>query len=452
MSNIVIIGAGMAGLGAAHHFKENNIKATIFEKNNYFGGHAATFEKDGFIFDDGPHISFTKNERLRKLFHESVNGKVENFKADVNNYWKGYWVKHPAQANLHGLPDDLVVKILREFFELSQQNGGKVENYKDWLYESFGETFSENFPFQYTKKFHTTTPDNLDTDWIGPRMYKPDLDKILKGALSKSTEDVHYVSDFYYPSYGGFARFFDRFLEQTQVEYEHKVVKIDPKNKQISFSNGKTMAYDHLISSVPLPELVPCIEGVPDEVLEASQKLACTTCVLVNVGVARDDISKAHWTYFYDQDIVFSRLSYPHLFSPNNTPENCGSIQAEIYFSKKYKPLTSSPEDFIEPTILDLKRCGILNDSDEIIYREARVSPYANVIFDLERIPSLATVHNYLNQIDIKYCGRFGEWGYHWTDQSFISGENAAEKVLEQLKSDGINGKSSLTAKSSKPV
>ena len=29
-----------------------------------------------------------------------------------------------------------------------------------------------------------------------------------------------------------------------------------------------------------------------------------------------------------------------------------------------------------------------------------------------------------------RYCGRYGDWGYMWTDESFISGERAAEKAL----------------------
>ncbi len=56
--------------------------------------------------------------------------------------------------------------------------------------------------------------------------------------------------------------------------------------------------------------------------------------------------------------------------------------------------------------------------------------PYANIIFDLERADALKTVHGYLDDIGIAYCGRYGDWGYMWTDESFISGEKAAEKTL----------------------
>ena len=58
---------------------------------------------------------------------------------------------------------------------------------------------------------------------------------------------------------------------------------------------------------------------------------------------------------------------------------------------------------------------------------------YANVIFDLERAAALKIVHGYLDELGIAYCGRYGDWAYIWTDESFISGENAAEKVLKKI-------------------
>ncbi len=81
----------------------------------------------------------------------------------------------------------------------------------------------------------------------------------------------------------------------------------------------------------------------PDVVVAAAARLACSTCVIVNIGLDRRDISDWHWTYFYDDDFCFSRLSFPHMLSPNNAPPDAGSIQAEIYFSSKYKPLDCSP-------------------------------------------------------------------------------------------------------------
>ena len=138
-------------------------------------------------------------------------------------------------------------------------------------------------------------------------------------------------------------------------------------------------------------------------------------------------------TYFYDEDICFSRLGFPHMLSPHNAPPGTGSIQAEVYFSEKYKPLTGSPDDWIEPVIRDLRRCGLLREHDRILSRKAMLLRYANVIFDLDRSAALETVHGYLDDLGIAYCGRYGDWGYMWTDESFKSGEAAAEKALSAL-------------------
>jgi protoporphyrinogen oxidase len=433
MSAISILGAGMAGFGAAYRLYSEGISSVMYEKNSYHGGHAASFQINGFIFDDGPHISFTKNERIQKLLAENVDQQYEFVQARSNNYWKGYWIKHPAQCNLYGLPHKTVVDILHDFIVAQTKITGKLKNYKEWLYASFGKTFAEMFPMQYGKKFHTTTAENMTTEWIGVRLYKADLREVLNGALSSDTPDVHYVNHFRYPAQGGFVSYLNSFLDKTNLHLNQEMVEINPKERTLSFASGLVTNYDYVISSVPLPELIPRISEVPTDVLEASKKLACTTCVLVNIGVNRDDISKAHWTYFYDEDFVFTRLSFPHMQSINNAPTGAGSIQAEIYYSDKYRPLNRNPESLIIPVVKDLKRCGIIQDSDKILFKDARLIPYANVIFDLERQDALSKIHGYLDDIGISYCGRYGEWGYHWTDESFLSGEKAAQKVIDIL-------------------
>ena len=117
--------------------------------------------------------------------------------------------------------------------------------------------------------------------------------------------------------------------------------------------------------------------------------------------------------------------------SPNNVPAGCGSIQAEIYFSPKYRPVDRTPEECVEPVIADLKRCGLITDEDTILHKSTLFIKYANVIFDLDRQQALRTVHGYLDDIGIRYCGRYGDWGYMWTDESFVSGEKAAQKMLD---------------------
>ena len=439
MERVVILGSGMAGWGAAYRLHQEGMPSVTYDKNGYYGGHTASFKHpSGFIFDEGPHVSFTKHERLQKLFADSVNEKYEIIHARPNNYWKGHWIKHPAICNLSGLPTDLVVKCLRDFIGVHHDQENNIErkpidNYADWLIASYGKTFAETFPMEYGLKYHTTTADNMSTAWLGPRLYRAKLEEVLVGALSSETPDVHYVDYVRYPSYDGFVSYLNFLPKRTQINLGHQLVRLDPAAQELHFVNGVVAAYDAVISSVPLTELVPMIVGAPPDVVEAAKKLASTSCVIVNLGINRPDLSEGQWTYFYDRDICFTRLSFPHMFSPHTAPPGCGSIQAEIYFSQKYRPMKGSPEDYVAPVIADLKRCGVLREDDQILHSNVHVSRYAQVIFDLERADALATVHGYLDDVGIAYCGRYGEWLYIWTDEAFISGENAAQKTLDRM-------------------
>jgi len=424
----------MAGCGAVNRLHSEGITPVMYDKNNYHGGHTASFRFDkGFLFDIGPHISYTKDPRIQNLFAESVDQQYETLQIYLDNYWRGYRPQHPAQLHLHGLPDDVLIKIISDFAEERHAPERKINNYADWLLSSFGKTFAELFPMQYTRKYHTTSAENLTTDWLGPRIYRPSMEEILRGVLSATAPQVHYITHFRYPTNGGFVSYLKKFVPLGNVKLNHELVSIDPQARQLTFSSGMVTSYDALISSVPLPKLIPMIKDVPPDVVDASRRLACSTCLLVNLAVERAELSKSHITYFYDEDICFSRIGFPHMLASSNTPSGTGTIQAEIYFSQKYKPFTGSPDDWIEPTIKDLKRCGILRDDDRILFRNSMLLPFANIIFDRERKPALETIHGYLDEVGISYCGRYGDWGYLWTDESFKSGEQAAEKALLSL-------------------
>jgi protoporphyrinogen oxidase len=434
---IVILGAGMAGFGAANRLSEEGVRARLYEARTTPGGHTSThFYDDGFTFDEGPHISFTDDVRVQDLFAKSVGGQFERMKAYVNNFWRGHWIKHPAQVNLHGLPTELIVDCIKDFVAASAVEKPKIKNYEDWLIAAFGKTFATTFPMEYTKKYHTTEAKNLTTDWLGPRLYRPKLEEVVLGALKPEPLDVHYIDKFRYPTNGGFVSYLKIFEPMADMKCGYRVRAIDPKARTLSFANGETAPYAELISSIPLPRLIPMIKGAPKDVLEAAALLSCSQVVLVNIGINRPVETRAQWSYFYDDDICFSRLSFPPGFSPKLVPEGCGSIQAEVYFSEKWKPQTGKHEDWIEPTIDGLIKCGLDKDRAEVIHRSVIYAPFANVIFDHDRPKSLSTVHGYLKDIGIAYCGRYGDWGYIWTDQAFLSGERAAKMALRALRVD----------------
>jgi protoporphyrinogen oxidase len=430
----------MAGMGASERFRESGLSAQVYDKHPYPGGHTASHRNAGFIFDEGPHVSFTKNERFKKLLAQSVGNDYQKVDAAINNYWQGYWIRHPAITNLYGLPSDLVARIIKDFVDSQPLREKPIRHYLDWLVATYGRTFAETFPAKYTIKYHTTAAENLATDWLGPRLYPAKLEEVLLGALSASSPNVHYVQDYRYPTHHGFAAFLSVFQQGADLRLNHEISGIDWERRQLSLSGGRAIEYDELVSSIPLPELISMLHQVPRDVTRAAELLACTSVVLVNLGVGRPDVSCHSWNYYYDDEFPFSRVSYPRVMSPHVVPEGMSSIQAEVYFSKKYRPLTSHPDELIQPTIDGLTRAGVLRPDDRITFRQAMLIPYANIIFDLDRIEALRTVHGFLDSIGIHYCGRYGDWGYLWTDEAFESGERAAQRILDRMTSTTSRG------------
>ena len=344
---------------------------------------------------------------------------------------------HPLQVNLHGLPTDVVVPVLVDLARAHAHAEGAGDDtppadYETWLRRAYGDTFAETFPMTYGRKYHTTEMANLTTDWVGPRMYRPSLAEALQGALEPSpVREKHYVTHFRYPSHGGYAAYIARWAAGAAVHLSHEVTAIDPGARTVSFADGRTAAYDRLISSVPLPDLVPRIVGAPADVVAAAARLAWTSVVLVNLGVDRPGIGgDTHIRYIYDADIPFSRISFPHRLSPHVVPAGASAIQVEWYSSEKYQPLAMTPDEHIAPSIQHLRAMGLIVPSDRILVQEATFTRFANVIYDHDRGPALATVQAYLAQLGIHSCGRYGEWNHLWTDEAFRSGELAADAAL----------------------
>ena len=203
----VILGSGMAGLGAASRLRAEGKTSRVLDKKAYAGGHTATHERQGFLFDEGPHVSFTKEDKIKSIFAEAVKNDYLSIDAYIDNYWQGQFIKHPVITNMHGMPVDMIAKCIADYVEAGKNPNPKIENYEDWLVASYGRTYAEAFPMQYASKYHTTHASNLSTEWVGPRLYQAKLGEVLQGALSSNSPNIHYVQDYRYPKHGGFAAF-----------------------------------------------------------------------------------------------------------------------------------------------------------------------------------------------------------------------------------------------------
>ena len=117
MEKVIIIGAGIAGLGAAYALKNAGGAPVVLEKDSTWGGLCGNFEVQNFRFDRFVHFSFTKNEDVNAIFMQSSPNFYTHLPNPFNIY-KRKWIKHPAQNNLFPLERKEKEKIISDFFKL----------------------------------------------------------------------------------------------------------------------------------------------------------------------------------------------------------------------------------------------------------------------------------------------------------------------------------------------
>lgn len=411
------MGAGIAGISAAYHLKQKGENSVIFEKDNDWGGLCGFFEIDGFRFDRFVHFTFAKDEKIAELFAKS--SPLYAHPPVSYNYWRGCWLKHPAQNNLAPLPIEEKVKIIDSFVNRPRKDVAEISDYAEWLRVQYGDYFAENFPFAYTRKYWGVEAKQLETKWVGNRLHVSPLPEVLRGAFAEQQENFYYTKFMNYPKKGGFRSIMNECRKGLDIRLNKKAVRIDTAAKQVEFADGTVENYDNLISSLPLPEIIKMISDVPENVQNAAKQLRWTCGYQVSLGFNRPDVAKYLWFYIYDEDVPPARVYSPNLKSPDNVPEGCSSLQAEIFFANGVKVVDKNI--ILQKTVEKLKEICQFNDSD-VVVKDIRFEPYANIIFTPEIYESRKVVREWLQAQGIKTIGRFGEWDYLWSHQAFESG------------------------------
>jgi protoporphyrinogen oxidase len=200
-------------------------------------------------------------------------------------------------------------------------------------------------------------------------------------------------------------------------------VRVDAARRRVAFADGLETGYDAMVSTIPLPELVRMIPGVPADIREAAGQLRALRQFCVNLVVEREALSPANWFYVYDPDIAVSRVSFPYSLSGETNGRT--AIQAEIFLPGDARADEAALRD---QAVADLGRLLQFSPSD-VAATEIRSYPYSYVVSDLNRAAAVRQVRDWLRGHDIETAGLFGSWHYVWSDRAFAAGSDLAELI-----------------------
>ena len=412
VDGVVILGAGLAGAGAARAFPG----ARIYEAEKEPGGYARSHEFAGAWFDCGAHICHSRDEKWLSLvtghapLHEMTESRVLNHK-------EGRWFSYPVQNHLADLPEDECRAALEEFLAAQKMyRGREPRNYEEWCRFQYGDALLEGYYRLYTRKYWHMPMAELATDWLGGRLLPGQVETILAGAKGRQPEKQAVFNRFRYPKEGGFFTLVRHLFDGLPIEFGKEAIEMDIIARQVRFSDGTLADYETLVSTIPLPKLVLMIKDVPKSVREAAQKLRFLQHCCVNFVVDRETLGDADWFYIYDSDIPAARVSFPFRLAGN--PAGHTAVQAEVFFSGDSRP---NENDVLEKTLCDMERLLKFN-KNEVIAAEIRREPVSYVVSDLNRAAAVRYIRDWLATQGIRTAGLFGSWFYIWSDSAYASG------------------------------
>src|SRR4051794_12951890 len=190
-ARVVILGGGLTGISTAYHLKRPWL---LLEKEGRLGGHARTDETRGFHFDKTGHWLHLRDPYVKQLIDELLPGQMVRVERKARIFSHGVLTRFPFQANLYGLPPDVVSECLIEFVRAAT-NPKSLEpaaNFEDFCLKKFGQGISKHFMIPYNHKLWGVHPREITSAWCSRFVPIPKMEDVIRGAVGDVPPEMGY--------------------------------------------------------------------------------------------------------------------------------------------------------------------------------------------------------------------------------------------------------------------
>jgi protoporphyrinogen oxidase len=425
---ILILGGGLAGLSTAHHLGE--IPHLVLEGDATPGGLCRSRSVAGFVFDFTGHLLHLRDPRAKSLVDELLPDAFQVVERKAFIRTRGALLPFPFQANLHGLPKEIVADCLIGFVEKLGAPPAPDLSFREWSLSVFGKGISDAFMLPYNAKLFRRDPSDMTADWVSWAVPKPTLEEVIRGAFGIENRGMGYNATFRYPKQGGIGVLPEALAGRVpNLRCGARVAEVDLAARRVTLETGESYGYERLVVTVPLPAFLRMTRGGPGRLREAAADLDWSVVGCLNLGVDRADVGRgAHWIYFPDADAPFYRVGFPSAFSDTVAPRGTSSLYVEFGWKRDESP---DLERLEREAVETLRREGFLLPSDRIVARDwIRIDP-GYVIFDRARARVMAEVLPLLEELGVHPIGRYGAWTYSYMERALLDGMELAAKLRE---------------------
>jgi len=446
MYDLVIIGAGPAGLTAAYELANSNKRIIVLEKKSQVGGLAETKVFEKYRYDIGPHRFFTKNKEVYNLFLEMLDKDAVEVNRKTRILFKNSYFDYPLTPvnALFGLGifESIAIGFSYIFARVkSYLKISKINNFEDWVVDKFGKKLFNNFFKNYTEKVWGIDCKDIGSDWAAQRIKGLSLSTAIKFALFPNSKKrpKTLVDKFYYPRLGAGMLWekFEDFIKSNDIEVSKnkKVTNIKKESDKftVTYENSEGIIHSvdtqNIFFSNPLLEFIDIFDDdTPQRVINSAKSLEYRNHISVHVTVDKK-LFDDNWIYIHSPNLKMARIADFTNFSKDMSQEGTYPLTLEYFCFESDEIWNKDNENIISFALNELK--SIFDEEFNIIHsavsRNAKAYPVIKTGYQMH----IEVIKEWLSSLhNITAIGRSGMFKYNNQDHAMATGLYAARTLL----------------------
>ena len=432
---IVILGGGLAAVSLAYFLqeKESVEEITILEKEDRIGGLCRSIHKDGYTYDIGPHILFSKDKEMLNLMLE-VTGETNRLRRSNQIIHRGKYVQYPFENDLSKLPGEDLEYCVTGFQNNPYENY-EAQNMLQFFLKTFGEGITNLYLRPYNEKIWKHDPSFMDTQMV-ERIPKPTDEEIMRSASGETVDGYVHQLYFDFPKTGGieavvqgFAR---RLNRKCRILLNQEITgTARTKDGYMVCAGDREFFCDRVVSTIPVQEFTDIYESVPVQVHEAVKELKYNSIIIAFVRT-KQDLSGDHFAFMTaDKGIVFHRISKMD-FLGEEYQKGGASYMVEVTYRRGDRIDRLSEAGLREKILSGLLKIGFIEKPEDGEFIHITRHPYAYVLYDLNHQKNMNRIREYYGREGVFLHGRFGNFEYWNMDRVLRDGKNLAGRIPEE--------------------